>query len=115
MLVKYFSFVAYFFFIKICWKWFCFLSFNYASSSASITSSHIIAELSIRLANIFHFHNYMKQDSRRNVFHIHYVFYIHINIYHYSTIDLNYIFLHQISICIGMIYALLMFSIYLFL
>ena len=30
-------------------------------------------------------------------------------IYHYTTIDLNYVFFHQIYIDISMIYALLMF------
>ena len=48
-------------------------------------------------------------------FHIHDVFYIHIDTYYYFTIDFNCIFLHQIYIYIRMIYTFLMFSIHLFL
>ena len=48
----------------------------------------------------------MQQDFKHNLFHIHGVFYTHIDIYHYSTIDLNYIFfypsnlhLHSHDVC----------------
>ena len=41
-------------------------------------------------------------------------FYIHINIFNYSIIDLNYVFFCQVYIYTRMIYALLMFSIHLF-
>ena len=82
-----------------------------SSLQNSITSSHIRAESSIIIAKYFLF----SQDSKHNIFHIHDVFYTHIDIYHYSTIDLNYIFFRQIYICIPMLYVLLMILIHLFL
>ena len=36
---------------------------------------------------------------------MYYVFYTHVNIYQYSTFDLNYIFYHQMYISNRMIYA----------
>ena len=42
-------------------------------------------------------------------------FLINVEVYLYSTFDLNYIFYHQIYIYIRMMYALLMLSIHLFL
>ena len=38
---------------------------------------------------------YMYWDSKHNHYHLYDVFYIHINIYRYSTIDLNYIVFHH--------------------
>ena len=76
-----------------------------------VCSSHIRAESSIIIAKYFPF----SQDSKHNIFHIHDVFYTHIHIYHYSTIDLNYIFFHQIYIYIHILYVLLMILIHLFL
>ena len=67
------------------------------------------------MLNIYHFHNNMSQDSKYNLFHIYEVFYNRTDIYRYSNFDLNYIFYHQIYIYIRMIYALLIFSIHLFL
>ena len=78
----------------------------------SIISSHVIAKY---LLDIFHFCNCMQKDSKYNLFHINDVFYTYIDIYRYLTIDLNYIFFHQIYIYICMMYALLMYLVYLFL
>ena len=63
-------------------------SHNLAVASSlydSIISSHVIAESSIILA--------MSQDSKHNLFHKHDVIYIHIDIYRYFSIDVNYIFI----------------------
>ena len=51
-----------------------FVSSSFDLSSASIISSHVIAESPRILANSFHFCNYMYQDSKYNLFHIHDVF-----------------------------------------
>ena len=58
---------------------------------------------------------FLGANCPRTLFHIHGFFYTHINIYHCSSIDMNYIFFHPIYIYIHMIYALLMFLIHLFL
>ena len=57
-----------------------------------ITSSHVITEYSIILAKYFPFSQLHVADSKYNLFQIHEVFCTHIDIYRYSTIDLNYIF-----------------------
>ena len=50
---------------------------------------------------MYHFHNYMQQDSKYKLFCTHYVlfdFCMHINIYHYSTFVSSYMFYHQTCI-----------------
>ena len=79
-----------------------------------ITLSQIIVESSIILAKYFPFSQLHVAGFQTQFFHVHDVFYTRIDIYHYSTIDLNYIFFHQLYSCILIIYALLMFSIRLF-
>ena len=107
-------FADYIFLLKFVGIVFVSLLFN--SASASIISSHVIPKPSMTL-NIFHFCNYMWQDSKQFFFHLYDVFstYAHISFYCYSTIGLNYIFLHQVYIYICMIWDLLMFLIHLFL
>ena len=62
------------------------------SSNDSILSTIVIVESSIILAKYFPFWKLHDQHSKYNLFHIHEVFYTHININSYSSIDLNCIF-----------------------
>ena len=115
MQVKYTNFVSYrlLFFIKICWNSFFSSSYDLASASASIISSNVITKLSVIFAT--YFHHYMKKGSKYNLLHTYDDFYTCINIYHYSTLNLNYTFFHEIYMYICMIHVWLMFSIILFL
>ena len=87
-------------------------SFGLASAFVSAFSSYdsIITESSTILAKYFlFFTTTCNRIPNIFFFHIHDVFCIHIDIFRYSTIDLNCIFFHQIYIYIRIIYALLMF------
>ena len=81
----------------------------------SVISSHLIAESSIIVAKYFPFLQLDVVVFQYNLFQIHDVFFTHINICRYSTINLSYIFFHQIYIYIRIRYALLIFLIHLLL
>ena len=83
--------------------------------SFPIISSHVITELSIILAKYLPVLQLHVAGFQYNVFHIRDVFYTRINIYHYSTFDLNTIFSHQIYIYICLICLMLKFLIHFFL
>ena len=53
----------------------------------TISSSHVIVELSVILAKFFLFLQLHVEGFQYNISHIHDAYYTHINIYHYSTID----------------------------
>ena len=83
---------------------FLFLSykFNDTTSNTSIISSHLIAKSSTELIKYLSILQVHALGFQINFLHIHIVlldFYSHLDIYLYSTFDLNYIFYHQIYIC----------------
>ena len=53
----------------------------------TISSSHVIVELSVIRAKFFLFLQLHVEGFQYNISHIHDAYYTHINIYHYSTID----------------------------
>ena len=83
---------------------FLFLSykFNDTTSNTSIISSHLIAKSSTELIKYLSILQVHALGFQINFLYIHIVlldFYSHLDIYLYSTFDLNYIFYHQIYIC----------------
>lgn len=93
---------------------FLFLSykFNDTTSNTSIISSHLIAKSSTELIKYLSILQVHALGFQINFLHIHIVlldFYSHLDIYLYSTFDLNYIFYHQIYIYCCIKYVLLMF------
>ena len=91
------------------------LKFVEADFVSSITLSCVITESSIILAKYFPFLQVHVTGFQIYFFQMYDTFYICINIYSYSTFDVNYLFFHQIYIYTHMIYLFLQFLIQSFL